>query len=781
MLKRVGMVLAGILLVALVLMGCKNALLGEEDATVNGRAAGVRTATITVTNFAPNSNGAARSIVAETLTLANIQTGHTLVVSGTRPRGPAFPATKVTYDAQGKVTLPDLDADTWTLKFTLYNDTKAGAAGGFPTTIDPNLLKEAEVLVGYVVVDLTQSNASAPVTLTSNGVGTKGDVDLDIQFDTTDWDKMKNGQTTPQDGGYTVTVGIYDRLTDVAVSEVALPGTPAEEDFSNRTDSQTGNEFITDVAPGVYNLKVKYVRNADKRTWVWTDEIHVEGNRETNNGGQPVVVSKLFDEDPKKPTGLTAYYDPASAKDGRYTVDFRWARQGNNESGFEIQILNITQDLDLADGQNNVKYKGQVVQDATTLWTRIDNGGKNEDDILDPITFAAQGGAKFPVYVADQGTLNAGSTNIDFEFDTGSAYAVRIRAVNTEGKSDWTVLGTGNVVHPGTQPGGTGALTEKFDMLVAVSELKYNLNGFRLVKEGVTVNTAGNTERIPTYVQYAKFDPTLPVDLVLPVATHSVTTGAPLVTSLGTAGTGKYFLYQEGFTGQSADGTSLQGFDGWKSSTLVHGQPNNVPLTDEYFGIGKHDLTPSGVSSSSGTIDDIITAGVFANLITEDTVWLDLTAVRGSVTWNTAQNITSKKNGTDLSAAGGRVVSSIGKNAAGNTLVIELHLPAGVPLDKPELHINVGKDNNTGLGKFDDATTMATQKERVADGATYSLERTDGSEVCKTTVSGGTAGMLDLSKIYRGGNFVLRVRAQFGKFSSEKQFPVIIKFTDEAL
>ena len=53
MLKRVGMVLAGILLVALVLMGCKNALLGEEDATVNGRAAGVRTATITVTNFAP--------------------------------------------------------------------------------------------------------------------------------------------------------------------------------------------------------------------------------------------------------------------------------------------------------------------------------------------------------------------------------------------------------------------------------------------------------------------------------------------------------------------------------------------------------------------------------------------------------------------------------------------------------------------------------------------------------------------------------------------------------
>jgi hypothetical protein len=297
------------------------------------------------------------------------------------------------------VTLPDLDADTWTLKFTLYEDAKAGVAGGFPATIDPLQLKDAEVLVGYVVVDLTQSNASAPVTLTSNGVGTKGNVELEIQFDTTDWDKMKDGNTHPRDGGYTVTVGIYDRLTDVAVSEVALPGTPAEDDFSDKTDARTGNNFITDVAPGVYNLKVKYVRNSDKRTWVWTDEIHVEGNRETTNGGRPVVVSKLFDEVPKEPSGFNAYYDPDSAKDGRYTVDFRWTRQGNNESGFEIQILNITQTLSLIDGQNNVKYNGTPVNNANDLWTQIDQvaGGTNEDDILTPTTFAANGGAQFPV------------------------------------------------------------------------------------------------------------------------------------------------------------------------------------------------------------------------------------------------------------------------------------------------------------------------------------------------------------------------------------------------
>lgn len=781
MLKRFSMVVTGLFLVTLALVGCRNGLLDTDDATVNGRMGVYRTATITVTNFAPQNSGMSRSIVADPLKLTDIQVGHTLVVSGTRVRGPAFPATKVNYDAQGKVTLPDLDADTWTLKFTLYEDAKAGGAGGFPATIDPNLLKDAEVLVGYVVVDLTQSNASAPVTLTSNGVGTKGNVELEIRFDTTDWDKMKGVNTHPRDGGYTVTVGIYDRITDAAVSDVVLAAS-TEDDFSDRTNPQAGNMFTADVAPGVYNLKVKYVRNSDKKTWVWTDEIHVEGNRETTNGGQPVVVSKLFDEVPKEPTGFNAYYDPASAKDGRYTVDFRWTRQGNNESGFEIQILNITQDLDLADGRNNVKYKGTRVTDATTLWQQIDQGagGKNEINILTPTTFAANGGAQFPVYVADQGTLNAGSTNIDFEFDAGSAYAVRIRAINTEGKSNWTVLGIGNVVHPGNQPGGTGALTEKFSMLVAVSELKYNLNGFRLVKENAQVNTVSGTERIPTYVQYAKFDPALPVNLTLPVATHSVTLAQQLTTSIGNAGQGRYFLYQEGSTGNSTDATSLQGFNGWKASTLVHGQPNNVPLTNEYFGIGKHDLTPSGVSSSSGSIEDIITAGVFANFIQEGSVWLDLTTPAGVVNWNTTQNITTKKTGTDLSGAAGRLVSAIGRDGT-NNLVIELHLPAGQALDKPELHINVGKDNNTGLGKFDDNTTMGTLKERVADGATYSLERRDGSVVSTTTVTGATAGKLDLSKIYRGGNYVLRVRAQFGKYSSEKQFPVIIKFTDEAL
>lgn len=84
MLKSIGVVASSVILYTLMLIGCKNALLEQDVATVNGiRDAGLRTASITVTNLISSENqGAFRSIVANPIEKDLTQGNYVLVAEG---------------------------------------------------------------------------------------------------------------------------------------------------------------------------------------------------------------------------------------------------------------------------------------------------------------------------------------------------------------------------------------------------------------------------------------------------------------------------------------------------------------------------------------------------------------------------------------------------------------------------------------------------------------------------------------------------------------------------
>ena len=325
MLKRFGMVASVLALLALALAGCKNGMLGEDEATVNGlRDAGDRTAFVTVRNFVEDGSGPLRTIAPDTPV---VTTGYKFIAEGRSGRN-VLPATLVEIDqATGRVDLANLAPGLWTITLTAYDENLLGGDTDAAAIVAKK--GTAAVLSGSATVNLTSRSGDVVIILTPRNVGTEGEVNLRVNFNSNDQTKIQNSTG----GTYEVKIGLYDRTTGEPI--MANAQSTEQDKTTNVKANRLVDYNLGKVPVGEYTFKVTITDTtigSQKGPWYWSDNLIVLGNIDLDR--QVEVDELLGGAEPAAPANLAAYWASSKTKaDGsEYTVHFAWDRKSFNES-----------------------------------------------------------------------------------------------------------------------------------------------------------------------------------------------------------------------------------------------------------------------------------------------------------------------------------------------------------------------------------------------------------------------------------------------------------------
>lgn len=406
--------------VTLLFVGCSNGL--NTPGTVKGVDA-VRDVCIELTNFA-SSDTSARTIAPDAISKDDTE-NYIFIAEGKNARKTFGPV--ICDISEGKINLSNLDAGVWTITITMYDNALLEGA----TEVADIVTKDAAVLSGNAVVDLTKANATTSMTLTPDGIGTNGKVVLALNFDNADEEKVASK-------GLKYVAGLYNKINGEKINE------------TTETDLADGTYSVDYIEKGLYTFKVTITATDGTGPWYYSDDIYIEGNRTTE---ETIDLPKIIGEVPTAPEALTATLDTDNAELGRYTANFTWTRTSYNESGFELEIVELDE-----------------------IPATIDETLFDESNIFTVENFTS---TEYPIYAKD-GTLSAGSTNIDYYLETGKIYVARIRAVNYNGKSGWAYIGD---------------FMNKFTV-------EYDFAGYKLIKDDETLT--------PSIVEFVSYNATTP-------------------------------------------------------------------------------------------------------------------------------------------------------------------------------------------------------------------------------------------------------------------------------
>lgn len=474
---------------------------GNMNETVEKNGIGKREITLTITNYddlleeaSYTGSRAADVTAARTITAASFApTALTYYITGNSSNGEDLIVSKVdpySWEGnKGKVSLA-VDAFTWDLQLyavpTTDYETNLAKGKGHEIKSDVDNIsediknvKEYAVLAGKTSIDMYYTT-DAYFALSPNGLDKEQQVNLTLTLGA-DW------TANPKiPAGYTVKAGIYDMETGEVVSV-------GDDSDSEMTVTTTGDGSISEttgfaytantssskkIKTGTYNFVVTFRNEITNRTYVWSDVIIIiPGKPCVADVTIPNVIGKL----PKAPENFVAGY-VAGSEDGavtdRYRVVFTWDDMSNNESYFEIQMVDVEalrEDLTTianpaaaADSQVTVwKQKYTDASDSTknafaawtnttsVSWTDIDayfnaehSSGDSTFQYVYP-DFVQRWGADFYATEehADSTRKNADDTSIlssllansesaEFYLPLGTSYIARIRAVNDAGYSD---------------------------------------------------------------------------------------------------------------------------------------------------------------------------------------------------------------------------------------------------------------------------------------------------------------------------------------------------------
>lgn len=708
LLKIVSIVSCAILFFA----GCSNSLV--ENGTVSGVSGESRVASVTITNFA--SNVTARTIAPEQ---PDLTSGFVFVATGSSARKTMTPGV-VEIDTNGRVDLSGLDAGIWTLTITAYDSNLLGNASVDVTDANAIITSDTAVLSGSATVDLTRGNGNVEITLTPKGMGTNGSVDLVVDFDDEDI-------TAITAGGHTVTIGLYEKLTNVEINDSTPATTVKTVTASNITDYE-----VSAVAKGEYLFKVIITANDGTGPWYYTDNIYIEGNRTTSG---TINLPKIIGEKPAAPENFAVYWDEnkADASTEKYTAHFAWDRKSYNEDSYELQILDIT---DKYSYDTAIKYDGAEVANVTALWAAIDD---EQTAVFTKDNFAS---TEYPIY-DKTGSLLAGSTSIDYELRTGRIYVARVRSVNTNGKSDWVNIGTVAPTSAWTAP------ANQFDSFVLdVYNVIYDLTGYMLLKDSENVAVALKNKQ-PKFVEY------------VPGTSHEID-----FKIYDGAVVDSYLLYKDSFTGEAdaSDDIHEAAWKGWMNTA------NKTEIFDNTTGISGFSnivVTPCGINGANLSV---ITSGTYAKLLTTNNVLVSVAGDTTTPTWSTNAGIANAITDVSEAVAGVGVVDGI----------FAVNLVDG---DTTYLHVSVGEEvdpDGDGTPTFT-AGSLTDESGRVFEvlSVTYSLEKSGST--FKQSVTGTPNAYIDLTGS-SDGDYILRVEAKTSTgYIFTFQTPFIIKYTDTTL
>ena len=412
--------------VTLLFVGCSNGL--NTPGTVKGVDA-VRSVCIELTNFA-SSDTSARTIAPEAIS-KNDAANYIFIAEGKNSRNSSI-GPVICNISEGKIKLSSLEAGVWTLTITAYE--KALLGEGVDSMTADQIVDKKEtcaVLSGNAVVDLTKANATTSMTLTPDGIGINGKVNLTLNFNEEDLNK-------PTSKGLKYVAGLYKKMNGEEINATE-PAALADGTYS-----------VASVAKGLYTFKVTITAIDGTGPWYYSDDIYIEGNRTT---AETITLPKIIGEAPTAPSTLGFDCGEKNANLGRYTAKFSWKRESYNESGFELQIVELDE-----------------------IPASIDNTLFDESNIFTVENFPS---TEYPIYAKD-GTLLAGSQAINYDLETGKVYVARIRAVNYNGKSNW----------------------KNISSIINCYTVTYDFAGYKLIKDDETVT--------PSIVEFVSYNATTP-------------------------------------------------------------------------------------------------------------------------------------------------------------------------------------------------------------------------------------------------------------------------------
>ncbi len=748
MLKKFSMIVSVVALLTLALVGCKNGMLGEDEATVNGirDMSEGRTAYVTITNFA--GTGATRSAAGGSLrTIAPAQPDITnadflFIVEG-ESKGSKYGPEKVIV-TNGRMNLEGLSPALWKITVTAFSKDKIRLNGGQPDNDDANVIMttykdNSAIMAGTGTVDLIRVDADVKITLTTRGMGTQGDIDLEFELEA-------NDKREVQTNNYNVTIGLYEKLTGTLVDTQKLAA--PSENFDS-IQAQAAMAYRKNNVPiGEYVVKVTINPDGtgNRGPWTWSDNIYVEGNLTTTNknpGAQ--VLPRLIGQSPKEPSNFIIHWnsDPSyySATDGNYVARFAWDRGSYNEDYFELQVMDVTDKIN----ETFTQYNLQAIRSNAELWTQIDQN--NPGEIITVGKQFAQ--LNYPIYKT--GSLLAANTYAEYTLQTGRLYAFRFRATNSNGSSPWVYSGVQEPTNgeyttwKGLPISRTARSFEK--IAAAVFTVTYDLTDYILLKDREQVIQGIKTESIAS-----SYDPDTPYNF-------KYTAWSQADNPQG------YQLYKANAVGP-ASGTSPEriNWDSWVDKLTNNVYARTVNYERKFANLV---LRPNAVSGNSVQLETL-NSGTYSGLLTPETLLVHFANTPAAHNFTVPQNTDSIQE--QVNQGGDKTANGRGAGFG------RINNNYGINVDKTQVGGNgnyvtfsVGGEINAQIieGKLQDQNQRTWNVLR----ATYSI-RQNGYTV--KDVTGYPKAVMDLAGL--GGDYTLYVEAHSDTgYNFTYQVPIVIK------
>ena len=331
-----------------------------------------------------------------------------------------------------------VDFDSSVYRFALYaTETEFDTNSSKP---DIETVKNAACLVGYTMADLRTANKIL-FFLSENSLTTGGKVDITLNSTwrfNSDWENwISNGLAYVSIGLYDIITGELARTGGVNLNPHILSYNSEVSDFVHLSNYGFGD---AEIAAGTYNLVVKFVNTNNGKVYEYSDAVIIMPNRISS---ETINVPDAIEKTPEPPSNFGVNYtSPINTKISSYLADFTWQDNSNNETGFEIEIADISCGHSNIDGVTpmipNVVDDGSWELEVSKASYGSDNvTSYNFQNYTQYISHYYEYFGNDSAYDPQAYSLLRNNTKARFFLQLGKRYLARIRSVNEAGESAW--------------------------------------------------------------------------------------------------------------------------------------------------------------------------------------------------------------------------------------------------------------------------------------------------------------------------------------------------------
>lgn len=222
--------------------------------------------------------------------------------------------------------------------------------------------------------------------------------------------------------GYAVYAGIYKENSYDDESRV-YPSNGVDYSLFSSSSSDLSFEtktFSVSLPSGIYSFVIKYV--SDKATYIYEEKLIVYANLTSS---KTLVLPEIINKKPNAPSCLIAGYiepetDSKGMESGYYKIQLAWHDNSLIETGFKIQILDVSNGNEISAPQTDTEYEA------------LENSNESSE------IYTSTSSSSFSQIINATAGLNA--TTATFSLPLGKRFVTRICAVNDSGDSEWTYI-----------------------------------------------------------------------------------------------------------------------------------------------------------------------------------------------------------------------------------------------------------------------------------------------------------------------------------------------------